>query len=351
MATAPLTTRLDGIQALRGIAATMVVIYHAGGLVQSRTGMFDWQLSSGGWAGVDLFFVISGFIIMYIHGDKPGAATPRELRTYVWKRFRRVLPPYWVALAFTVAAYILVDSAGEDRWQNTGFMVENILLILPRVDGYLLGVAWTLPYEIMFYAIFGLFLWRPLFGMTAAAAWSLVAIYATLSQPFTPAGFFGMPFPLHFALGMICARTVLHGASERLRILLLPGCAILALGAYLPDLVRDEALFFVETPASRLLPAIGAFLIVLAVAGRDVEGGTTAGSVLHWTGDMSYSLYLVHFPVMAAAAMALDRMGIGNEWIFWPVLLSAAFSAGFLFFHIFERPLLKLKPPRLIPST
>jgi exopolysaccharide production protein ExoZ len=100
-ATPPAAARLSGIQGLRGIAAVAVVLSHAARHVNMAFGMPVLITAfQAGHAGVDLFFVISGFIILFVHHRDIGQ--PSRLCHYLGRRFNRVMPLYWVALGLTV---------------------------------------------------------------------------------------------------------------------------------------------------------------------------------------------------------------------------------------------------------
>src|SRR5215467_10685301 len=100
MAAGAVATKLSGIEISRGLAASAVVLYHAARHLNQAYGMPTLtSVFQFGHAGVDLFFVISGFIIVYVHYNDIG--TPDRLGHYVSRRITRVMPTYWVALAVT----------------------------------------------------------------------------------------------------------------------------------------------------------------------------------------------------------------------------------------------------------
>ena len=94
--------KLFAIEASRGVAASAVVFYHAARHLHFAYGVPKFMdIFQFGHAGVDLFFVISGFIILFVHYDEIGH--PERAPRYLWRRFSRIMPIYWVALAVTVA--------------------------------------------------------------------------------------------------------------------------------------------------------------------------------------------------------------------------------------------------------
>ena len=146
----PERPRLGGIEALRGLAASAVVLYHAARHVDKAYGAPGLAHAFlPGHAGVDLFFVLSGFIILHVHARDIGV--PARLPHYANRRFSRVMPLYWVALCVT----ILAGSLGGHGWPAPWRVAVSASLLPAHLEP-LLGVAWTLQYEIVFYAAFAL---------------------------------------------------------------------------------------------------------------------------------------------------------------------------------------------------
>ena len=168
--------RLGSIEACRGIAAAAVVLYHAARHLNkiyglpSLTAVFQF-----GHAGVDLFFVISGFIILYVHYRDINS--PARLRHYVGRRFTRVMPTYWVALALTV----LLAAGGHAGLPSLSDLIWSVSLA-PSDHQLLLGIAWTLRYEIIFYALFCILIVNRIAGLVTMSVW-LAAIIFVASWP------------------------------------------------------------------------------------------------------------------------------------------------------------------------
>ena len=130
--------RLAGIEAGRGIAAIGVVLCHVA-LILTKTydahtfvGVFEF-----GRVGVDFFFVLSGFIIAYAHRKDLGC--PAQLRHYLMRRFIRVMPTYWIALALTLTL---------GGYALSAFDMASAALLLPSSHGSPVIVAWTLQYRV-----------------------------------------------------------------------------------------------------------------------------------------------------------------------------------------------------------
>ena len=161
--------RLDSLQVFRGVAALLVVLHHAGTFSVGHFGApflgnaLDWGAS-----GVDFFFVLSGFIIYFIH--RPDLGRPERLRGFALKRLVRVYPIYWVACGVVIPLYFLSPGMGPGYARDPGAIVTSLLLI-PQAHFPVLGQAWTLTYEMLFYGVFGALIWRFRVFIWPAAAW------------------------------------------------------------------------------------------------------------------------------------------------------------------------------------
>ena len=143
--------RFDGIQVLRGIAALAVVGFHLYAAAISEGGTpGPFVLFARAYIGVDLFFVISGFIIVHVAGNRPDLT----VRAFLAARFLRVVPPYWLTLVLTVAAAAaLVLLTGDDSKLPSMQALAISVLLVPFPD-HVMPIAWTLTLEAMFYVVF-----------------------------------------------------------------------------------------------------------------------------------------------------------------------------------------------------
>lgn len=165
--------KLKSIEAGRGIAATLVVLYHASAAIFPAAKYWHQQVFSGifgfGYAGVEFFFVLSGFIIAFAHHSDIG--TPSRLANFVRRRFNRIYPSYWIVLA---AVVIMATSGVGPPLPPLSDIISSFVLAGLDYSKAILGVSWTLFHEIGFYIVFGLAIWRPwagaVFGVVAIAA-------------------------------------------------------------------------------------------------------------------------------------------------------------------------------------
>jgi exopolysaccharide production protein ExoZ len=289
------------IQALRAVAAASVVVHHILVVAVQKAG-YQYKFPSTAAAGVDLFFLISGFIMVYTHFDDFGEVGSSA--AFIWRRLIRVVPLYWIATTATIVLLLLIPSAFSTqtlKWDN---VVPSYLLLLSREpDGSLntiLPTGWTLCYEMYFYALFAvlLFLSRRLFLIITGLVFAVgLAIYAAKFDIPPWATVATNPLLLEFYLGTLIAFLFIHGYFLW-PILAVVGAAasiatVLLLGDPVPSDWMMRVLYW-GLPAAIILSA----LISLEKSGLRIP------TLLSALGESSYSLYLFHiFLVVGFAKM------------------------------------------------
>src|ERR1700733_9666444 len=169
---------LDGIQSCRAVAALLVVVYHNAIIYfPLYTGLFDLktQFRSGGpsffdfgHAGVDFFFVLSGFIILWVHQADIGR--PDRFSRYFWRRTIRIYPTYWVVLALLLPIYFIRPDMGGGYERDPSEILQSFLLF-PQAHLPIVPASWTLSHELLFYAIFAVLLFNRRAGLLLLGAW------------------------------------------------------------------------------------------------------------------------------------------------------------------------------------
>jgi exopolysaccharide production protein ExoZ len=316
--------KIWSLQALRFWAALAVVLYHAYGYTFQHTHQFG-LLGEGaalfGRAGVDVFFVLSGVIItLTSQGLTAGA--------FVARRAQRILPLYLpLSILYLVAHDLMVGSVD---WRQT----FTSLTLWPALDRMVLPavpVAWTLCFEVLFYAAAALVIWRP------KLIWALLALFATAlclrSGPLLR--FVGNPIILEFLMGVGLARL----PRWRGAVWLIP-VGLAATWVFNP-LVYPAALnipnFLDGDMAWGRVLALGlpAALIVWGTLQIEAREGVQTR-----LGDASYALYLIHLPIVGLISLALCRVrGLPPDII---VLAAAAASVllAWRIHELFEKPML-----------
>lgn len=329
--------KLTGIEASRGIAATMVVAYHAARHldktydVPSLKSVFQF-----GHVGVDLFFVISGFIILYVHYLDIG--NPARLGHYLRRRFTRVMPTYWVALALTVA----LGFGGRRELPSFAELAWSISL-LPSHSDLILGIAWTLQYEIVFYALFCVLILNRTAGIAVFGLWLigiLMAMFVGLNVSWLPGSLYSS-YNLEFFFGMAVAWALRGGSVSTPRMILVLGVMLFAAAA----LAEDLQLLNGYAEASRIVYGVPAALIVLGTAAVGRETPVTVPRFLRMIGAASYSIYLFQFIFIGVLwkiwlIAGLDRLTPHSAS--FPLLAVGGVVGGVLASQWIEYPLIRL---------
>ncbi len=285
-----MTFRND-IQILRAIAVIFVVLYH-----------LELPGFGNGLLGVDMFFAISGYLMYRIYNFDQGASG------FYARRVRRLLPAYTATVLCTLAACFLIvqpSDFGQVAEQslyaglfasNIGFWSQNTYF--STVDFKPLLHLWSLAVELQFYLFVPLIMlldrWNKYILPLLVAGSLALCLFLLLISP--NASFFMMPARLwQFGLGMLVARASIHSAGN-------PWIGLAALIALLAMLFFPTIGYHADLIHGH--PGLGAILATLATALCLYHGLSEAwlsnvvGRAMRYLGDISYSIYLVHFPVI-----------------------------------------------------
>ncbi len=327
------------VQALRGIAAILVVIFHAGLRFDPTE-----QTFRVGNAGVDIFFVISGFVMTTVT-----AGLPADPRGFLRKRCIRLVPLYWLATLAMITAWAIMPGAFP-RMQPTAAHVLLSLAFVPHrspdsgLIQPILGQGWTLNFEIFFYILFAAALLLP-------ARRRLPAIMATLGilpllgyvariPAIAPTDLLN-PLLIEFLAGIALARFVAIGVRAPVG-----ACwAFVALGVAMLVVAAPPA----DDDLSRLLQyGVPASLIVGGAIGAECAGSVQVGGWLRLLGDASYSIYLSHTFVVSMLGK-LWPAALGSMCFIITATLLAVL-VGVLVYWIVESPLLAALRRRGVPA-
>ena len=304
------------VQVLRAAAAGAVAWLHiAHDAISAGHDPAGWLAAAAGFmpwtAGVDVFFVISGFVIVHASGNL--FAQRRGWLIFLRRRLTRIVPLYWMLTTLLLATVLLDRSAVHGAVGGPWYIAASYLFIpAERPDGLVqpvLSLGWTLNYEMFFYLLMTPFL---LLGRSLAVALCSAAlcVLAAAGQMHlfdaVPFVFWSNPVVLEFAAGMGLAQAAAYGL--RLPGWLRLGLAGLALAALHLDAVLGR---------SAGLLAIGGPAVLLVWAAVSGGGGQPRGRVLRFgvlLGDASYAMYLAHPFVMRGLTILGARLSGLGEW-------------------------------------
>ena len=320
----------------------MVVWHHAAGQVGGMSAWVPWQF---GTSGVDLFFVISGFIMVV-------TTTGGDVSAFdFWrKRIVRVVPLYWLLTLLMVAVAMVAPSLFKTLQVAPTTLLQSLFFVphfsrsFPGQVWPLLVPGWTLNFEMFFYAVFGAALFLPERARLPVLIVSLVALAAigAIAGPFLTASAqtYTHPMLLDFVAGAGIATLWLRG---RLRLPVAVSIAMVVSGGTLLVL-RDQP------PLGYFTQIVGAALVVTGALNPRFDGWEF--KVWQAVGDSSYSLYLTHLFTLGVLRWIWTRLfpAPPDAWItgaFMMVSLVACAWAGWCAYRAIELPLLRgLQSPR-----
>lgn len=348
--------RLDSIQIMRGVAAMLVLVSHGiNRVVENEEHVGELHLATAlpnlvgfGAIGVDLFFIISGFVMALSVRRLTGA---RGARDFLVLRWVRIAPPYLVVTAALVLLLAFFGRTFDPSWRS--FFNAVFFVPVADVDGYTtppLDVGWTLSFEFTFYlavaVMVALGLGRRLQVLAVILAGAaLVGIIAD-PQPFI-LSWLTNPILLEFALGICAYWAWDSGLLQRGRVaqLALAAAAVVVLGVGfvvgVGDIPAASATLDASASAERvLLWGVPVFLLFVASLPHGREGAKGCpGRLARHLGDASYSLYLVHTLVFIVFGGLLQRLSSGALADAALIVgVAAATLAGLIFYRWVEAP-------------
>ncbi|WP_350649527.1 acyltransferase [Pseudomonas sp. HY13-MNA-CIBAN-0226] len=343
--------KLDWVQAIRGLAALLVVFCHCRDFFkESDQYPLIEKILLPGAMGVDLFFIISGFIMVYSTRNNDGSLA--SVRNFAVNRFFRVWPTYFAATIF----WILIVEHGSAFFDATGSaraFFESVFFIPVNKDaalyfGSVIPVGWTLNFEMYFYAIFGASLLFRKFRFAAFAlfvsATVIIAplLFRTLNlSPFNSYRFdfsyFNLmtnPIILEFFAGALIGKIYLNNRIS-FKHKWLAAFTVLAASVFVIWYNYFGIAYLHGIKEWGFSLAV--FVLCLAIASKTIRIPTP--QPLIWIGKVSFSLYVTHLALVKASLVYFAANGsppMGVIQIFVPVLVITIFAVAAVFHRYVE---------------
>lgn len=332
---------LDSIQYLRGVAAMLVVLFHVFPQLERMGYRGERPLALS--AGVDVFFVISGFVMVYSTARNPDRGGLAFLRD----RLVRIAPLYWVLSLVMLALLIVVPSIAQSSRLDTGHVLASFLFVpwmhpVQHLYYPMLVPGWSLNYEMFFYLIFAGALsiakgQRGRVVMITCGSLFVLALLPIAAPLPGVLGFYTRSLILEFGYGMLLAEAFLRrpfAISPLWWFAIMIGAVVLAVAPLLGGTVPQA--FAVGLPA--LLVVLGTLYIPVRLNGWFKR-------VAHEIGDASYSIYLSHYLAMSALGQIWRKLVSGSPlaWTCFTALSVVTCAiGGVLVYRIVELPLSRL---------
>ncbi|MCA3693466.1 acyltransferase [Aquidulcibacter sp.] len=326
------TERIRMLEYLRGIASLSVAWFH---MTNSFTDSWVAWSGSGGWLGVESFFVISGFVIPYALWTSYPRYSLRDMPHFLGRRVLRIEPPYLISILMVLVLGWLSSMApgfqGQSQAFEPGQVAAHLLYLVPLTQfSWLQPVYWTLAYEFVFYI-------------------TIACLFPSLSGPGR--------FHVYAAVATALATMVALGLASTLLLLFVMG-----VGVYRCLTGQDHHLKTLV-----ILAACGLIMAVENAPAQAAVGFVTAVFILYhgrlsqylrifaaplaWLGAISYSLYLVHVPIGGRVVNIGKRFVHDDVGYMCVALVALVFSlvAAYVFYRLIEVPSMQLAQ-KLLPS-
>lgn len=329
------------VQALRGIAALAVVVAHVfehgrlGGAVALFMGRF----------GVEVFFVISGFVITLAAGNGRF-----DLGKFAIRRFLRVVPLYWGTTLLVAGLALALPSIFKTTTFDLSYFVKSMLFVpvpLPGTTDWrpLFKLGWTLNYEMFFYVVVAAFFWCRSGLFRSACVLSVMSALVASSFYFRPRGgiaaFYANLNLLPFMVGIVLCELYRHRDDLMDRLArVLPLLIVGAVGELAWALTYSH-FEYRNLPGHIAITAAAVAIVLSAMSTEQLMARRPA--FWGWLGDISYSLYLLHMFVVGAGWSVVRELGGGPltnpvTLIGMVAMIVGSLILATLSFRVFEQP-------------
>ena len=330
--------KFNGLQILRGIAALLVVLFHISG---STIDVFEVEFLNNyfkfGSSGVEIFFVLSGFIIAFT--AHKNIDSPHQFLDYLKKRITRLYPIYWVVL---IALLLLMNLFNYSTNHQVSFLklLETFLLTPDHV--MINGVSWSLSFEIYFYLLFGLLILSRKFFILILTIFIVTLLKAVNVISFDDV-YFNFLFSENnflFIFGVIAAIILKNVKVIRLNfsfliIIILTSFALFGLVGF----------FLNDSSFSTYLYGLLTFIIILSFCYLEsVKQSCFDNQLLVSIGDASYVLYLIHLPIIRILHKiinSLDTFSLIEISIINILIIIITVISALIIYRLVELPLIK----------
>ncbi len=377
----PRCPRYPSLDFWRGVACLMVIVFHSTYYIQAEVARTHGigRLFLVGltylWLGVPIFFVISGYCISAACDSM--RRKEHSVRSYLWRRYRRIFPPFWACVALTVAVLSMSGNSALFTESTHRAFAKTLRPAFPQLASlslsqwignltlteswrhtlggdsllYLLGQSWSLCYEEQFYIICGilLFVAPEKFFRNAAYVAAAVALGASVSPRNYTEGFFFDGHWLTFALGVLIYWT-LNYASDQVRRSIERAAVLVSLTTVASLSIRPIRIFILsDIFRTELLCSLLFTAVLLYLSPLDAEiMRSHLLRPIRWAGVMCYSLYLCHWTVVKPISAWCWHHGVTSlatsTLVTLPLCLVASLAVSRLFYLGVERHFLNTRP-------
>lgn len=328
----------------------MVILYHVDKYYIGRQGYWPEsavsELARFGHAGVEFFFVLSGYMMFAIHQADFGR--PGAVRMFARKRFERLYPLFWCVLLASVVLYAIFPSMGEAKYRDPRVILESALLVGRSPFKAVVFVSWSLWHEVLFYAVFVSMIWKPRAGVWVFGAWIALCGADPLLRDGPLPPYWTAFINVLFAMGCAVAFALKRSKIAAPRLTLAVGCAaFLGLGLLSNQMAIAK---WVESLGFGLASAVA----LLGAVESERQGLLRAPGWLVRLGGASYAIYLTHMltlPLLGKLAVVTGLVNVVSPTVAFVLLTAGAVAVGLVVHRLVDAPMQlftrRLLTPRL----
>lgn len=322
----------------RGLAAVIVVLYHIDKYYFDNPKYWHQPLLEGifsfGHAGVEFFFVLSGFVMIWAHYDDLGRVG--AVKSFITKRAIRIYPLVFLTVGLITIMYFLEPGSGKPEYRDPLVILQSLFLVGSEPMNALNFPTWTLWHENLFYVFCVATIAKPRLGLCALGLWTFACLISALIAG-SSADIFYMLRPTNclFALGV--------GVALFLRKRSLPFAWPILLGGIIGFFAYGVFSVGRALPEYLSIATFGGFSTLIIIGATELErsGRLVMSRKSSLLGTLSYPLYLSHMislPVVAAIANRMNLTGSLSPIPAAICLLASAVVVAFFVHYAFERP-------------
>jgi exopolysaccharide production protein ExoZ len=327
----------------------LVVLFHLGGAIADEKyfgiAAFAVPFSFGN-AGVEFFFVLSGFIIFSAHRND--IFKPHRFASYIKKRFLRIYPTYWI-IFLSVLFLAIASSALRNTVPHDSFLLLKSLLLIPQDKNVVGGtgspvliVAWTLQYEMFFYLCFAFLILSRWLSIFAGIALSVIYIYNTGVSSHS----FLLSFLLNDYIFLFIMGMAVSAACTSLKLINNPVFYIVV-GTMMFSIVALDTIIDINSLSEwrTLLYGLSSCFIIFGFVQAENKGRAILGyGWMQMLGDSSYALYLIHYPLISILCkffllIKLDNFGIVGAMFVYCFIFCLCLISSVIFYLWIEKPI------------
>ncbi len=337
--------KIQNIQALRGIAVFMVILYHFVTIEEKygNDNIISPSFFSLGIYGVDLFFIISGFIMVWV--TQTSFQNINKIKRFLYHRATRIYPTYWFFTTIILIVFLIKPSMINNAHGNKADIIESFLLI-PYKNALLLNVAWTLVYEMFFYFIFTIILFfKKEFLLYIAPSIVLGLVLLNIVVPNYTVdniyiSFVYSPYFIEFFIGVIIGLTFIYQDFKKYKYVMFGFISLLFIISIFNGDMNGYRLDVWNILMISIPLALFFYLMVLA----EIKYKIILPTIVQYIGNASYSIYLSHISVLSVLGLIWRKMYLNDfsNILMFVIMIPLTIISGYIFYKIIEKPVLKI---------